>query len=213
MSRQNRKGLKITTKGNLLGIKVNTTGAIMRDIFKKSGMTDRSAFLARVMPVAKQAMRDRVPALQKNLVQGVTLGRFGYEARAVDMPIGTKVEGLAKMEMTAGLHQGANHRHKVHKSFTNILTRIAEYGLSIRVSGDSDLINVASSFSNRRDKRINFHQYMDDSIPRASTVARRLDETCLPFIQSGRLNDLIEAWAANSTLSILTAIHKEFGFY
>ncbi len=211
MSRHNRKGLKITTKGNLLGVKVNTTGAVMRDIFRKSGITDRGAFLARVMPIARQAMRDRVPVLRQNLVQGVTVGRAGQQARAVDMPIGQKVEGLAQMEMTAGKHHGAQHRHKVHQSFTNILTRLAEDGLSIMVTGQGDQINLVNFFGDRRSPRINFHRYMDDVNPRISTVARRLDETCLPFIQNGRLGDLIEAWAANSTLSILVAINKEFG--
>jgi len=50
-----------------------------------------------------------------------------------------------------------------------------------------------------------------NKIPRISTVARRLDETCLPFIQSGRLGDLMEAWAANSALSVVIAIRRELG--
>lgn len=210
MSRQNRKGLKITTRGNFLGVKVNTSGAVMRDIFRKSGVTDRATFLARVMPIARQTMAWRVDVLRDNLVQGVTVGSAGSKAREVNMPVNRRVEGLSQMEMTSGRHEHARSVHTVHRSIPDILTRLARSGLSVVVSSSGDEIGVRHFFSNKKMPRITFHRFMDVT-PSVATVARRLDETCLPFIQNGRLDDIVEAWAANCTLSILVAINKEFG--
>jgi len=230
MSRSKPASLAISFNGDFLGIRVNTTGAVMADILRRSGCTSRQAFLDRVMPVVRQAMDRRTLKLRDNLIQGVTVAGLGTGQGIVSEGAQARrsVQGLSQMEMTAGRYPGSNHPHQPHKEIPDILSRIVNQGLSIKTASSGSSFNLSVSFYNSRRSSVMFYSkrtfyketvsngdrqgaMVRNKIPRISTVARRLDETCLPFIQSGRLGDLMEAWAANSALSVVIAIRRELG--
>lgn len=230
MSRSKPASLAISFNGDFLGIRVNTTGAVMADILRRSGLTSRQAFLDRVMPVVRETMDRRTLKLRDNLIQGVTVAGLGTGQGIVSEGAQARrsVQGLSQMEMTAGRYPGSNHPHQPHKEIPDILSRIVNHGLSVRSLPAGSSYNLSVRIYNSRlsavmfyGKRTFYKEIVSDGdregvivrnkIPRVSTVARRLDETCLPFIQSGRLGDLMEAWAANSALSVVIAIRKELG--
>lgn len=230
MSRSKPASLAISFNGDFLGIRVNTTGAVMADILRQSGCTSRQAFLERVMPVVRQTMDRRTLKLRDNLIQGVTVAGLGTGQGIVSEGAQARrsVQGLSQMEMTGAHYPGGRSPHKPHKEIPDILSRIVNHGLSIKNLPAGSSYNLSVRIYNSRlsavmfyEKRTFYKEIVSDGdregvivrnkIPRASTVARRLDETCLPFIQSGRLGDLMEAWAANSALSVVIAIRRELG--
>ena len=230
MSRNTPASLAISFNGALFGIRVNTTGMVMADILKKSGMTSRQAFLERVMPSVRDTMDRRKLKLKDNLIQGVQVTNIGPGQGIVsaDAQARRSVQGLSQMEMTDAHYDGGNSPHKTHKQIPDILSRIVNHGLSIKSLPSGSSYNLSVSYYHSRRSAVMFYSkrtfykeivsngdregvIVRNKLPRVFTVVRRLDETCLPFIQSGRLGDLMEAWAANSALSVIIAIRKELG--
>jgi len=189
----------VKTKGNYLGVKINTTSKMFSKMIKDASYDSREAFLKDVMPVMDKRFREILPKYRAQLIKGTTA--FGGDP-LLNVKGGKRAEGLASYESKA------HGSHRPHKQIPDPLSRlVSEKGMSIKLKRVRDKFELKTNFKRTRRHYINFYKTMP-SLPRASTVARRFDETCLPFIRSGRFEELTEIYAANAAYSLSMAVIK-----
>lgn len=192
---------KVRTSGTYLGVKINSTSEMFSRLFKDASYTSRDQFLKDIMPVMERRFKELVPKYREQLVKGTTA--LGQDP-LVNVTGGTRAEGLASYE------SHAHGSHRPHRQIPDPLTRlVSEKGMSVKIRRVRDTFQMQSNFKNTRSAFINFHTDMP-KVPRASTVARRFDETCLPFIRSGRFGVLTEIFAANAAYSMGVSAAKFF---
>ena len=191
----------VRTSGTYLGVKINSTSEMFARLFKNASYNSRDQFLKDIMPVMEKRFKELVPKYREQLVKGTTA--LGQDP-LVNVTGGTRAEGLASYE------SHAHGTHRPHKQIPDPLTRlVSEKGMSVKIRTVRDTFQMQSNFKNTRTKYINFHHKMPN-IPTAAKVARRFDETCLPFISSGRFGALTEIFAANAAYSMGVSVAKFF---
>jgi hypothetical protein len=165
-----RQSFKVKTTGTFFGVKVNSTGTAFASAMKRASMS-RGQLLNKLRPMFKKRLENRIPKLIEQLQNGVQgrIGSIAFELRS----------------NTSG--------HKPHKHIPNPLTRIIKDGTRYKVLGKKDRIQVDIKLKNNRSRSINFHNKMKKT-PKISTVALRLDATCLPFYKDGHHIDIYEYW-------------------
>ena len=55
-----------------------------------------------------------------------------------------------------------------------------------------------------------FYDIEQGKVPRMSTVARRLDATCLPFLQNGMFADILDSWGLGTSIGFQYAVISYF---
>jgi hypothetical protein len=199
MSRRAKTSFKVRTRGTFLGIKINTSSKLFANEMAKACYSSRQEFLKDVMPVAEARFKELVPKLRVQLSTGV--------ANISGEPL-VNVQGSKRVEGLGSYESKSHGSHRPHKDIPDPLTRlVGERGMSVHIKRVSDRLELNTNFKNTRNGLLNFHGSMP-KVPRASTLARRLDETCLPFIRDGNFEALLEIFGANASYSILWAISK-----
>jgi len=195
----NRNAIKFTTKGSLLGYKINTTGTqFPRDIAKALGKS-RSNIINDLRKIFKARVRDRIPKLRTQLINGFKGGNF--QGANLQKTIGT-----AQFEGTPGNH--SNHSHRVHKDIPDIWSRIIKQGLNIKVvNKGKSAIQVVMRFSNSRKSSLRYH-YKTKTPPKVTKLVRRLEETCLAYMGSGNFSKTVEQWGMYNQISMYSEIRK-----
>lgn len=189
----------VTTKGTFLGVKVNTTSPMFARLIKNASYTSRDHFLKDVMPVMEARFEELVPKYRDQLVRGATA--FGQDP-LVNVQGGATAEGLGSYESYA------HGSHNPHKQIPNPLTRlVSEKGMKVSLRKVRDRFELKSEFKKKRTAYINFHNNMP-KVPKPETVARRFDQTCLPFIREGLFGELTEIYAANASYSMAYTLAK-----
>jgi len=176
-----REDFSIKVSGTLFGIKVNTTGPEISRILRNSGLK-RNTLLKKIMGLFKERLNKRLPKLKEQLQKGVQ---------------GAK--GTQWFESTS------HESHGPHITIPNPLSRIVEKGMRFNLTTRKDKISVSAQFYNRRDSYINFHTKMK-RVPRISTVAERLDATCLPFWSNGMADNIYKKWLEFSRIGLYYAL-------
>lgn len=189
-----RDAITVRTKGTYLGIKINTTGMRYKRQIASIG---RGKVVKDLKKKFKEHIRKRIPKLRIQLRDGFKGGRF----RGEDL----SSMGASKFEMTP------KKGHKVHEDVPNIWSRlVSERGMFIRMTGQTDKIDLNMGFYQNRDSSIRFFNTKSGKIPRASTVASRLDETCLRFISEGHFAKVVNNWARLNMFGFYSEIDKYF---
>lgn len=192
---------KVVTQGTYLGVKINTTSNMFARLYREASYESREAFLKDIMPIMEERFKEILPKYRDQLVRGTTA--FGQDP-LVNVRGGATAKGLSEYESTA------HGSHRPHRQIPDPLTRlVSEKGMSLKLKKVRDTFTLESTFKNTRNSYINFHSSMP-KVPRASTVARRLDATCLPFISDGRFAELTEIYAANAAYSMSLTLAKHF---
>ena len=209
---------EVKTQGKFLGKKIKysrrrdyskstsvTTSMTMNTVWDEAIFaalpTTTKAMLSRVTPIMFDRLKELDPKMREMLIKGSS----NLSKELTDIGSIKRVEGLANYESTD------HGTHRPHKDIPDPLSRLVNNkGLRIVFKKKANRFTILSDFKNTRNGLINFHNKMR-KVPRASTLATRLDQTCLPFVRSGLYGDLMEVLAANAAYSMAVAIRKEFG--
>lgn len=183
------KSIRMRSRGSFLGYKINTTGPLFpRQCVKVLGKA-RSTIIQDLQRMMKKRLRDRIPKLRTQLRDGFNGGNF----RGTKMK---RVVGTEEYETTVTTN------HTVHIDVTNIWSRlVSTRGMAVNIRSSSSGIEVSTSFYNRRDDYILFY-FNEGATPRISTVARRLNETCLRFIEEGNFDTILSQWGTFNIISM-----------
>ena len=185
-----RESITMRSKGNFLGYNVNTTGHLFPRKVAKVLRSTRSNILKDLRKMLKKRVRDRIPKLRTQLRQGFKGGNFR------GTPI-KRVEGTEKFETTV---RGS---HTVHIDITNIWSRlVSTRGMYVKVFDAASGISVSTDFYHRRDEYIKFYFTDGGTTPRISTVAERLDDTCLRFIENGNFDLILSQWGMFNLITL-----------
>lgn len=199
MPKRAKTAFRVTTRGTFLGVKINTSSTLFASEMADACYSSRAQFLKDVMPIAEKRFKELVPKLRVQLSTGVKNIR---NDPFVNVQAGQRAMGLGEYESKS------HGSHRPHKDIPDPLTRlVSDKGMSVNIKRVSDRLELHTKFKDSRNGLLNFHSSMP-KVPRASTLARRLDETCLPFIRDGRFDKLLEIFGANASHSILWAIDK-----
>lgn len=194
---------KVTTRGTYLGLKINSTSQMFARLIKEASYDSRDAFMADVMPIMEERFKELVPKYREQLAKGTTA--LGQDP-LVNVQGGAKAKGLGEYEST--FHHSGKNRHRPHNDIPDPLTRlVSEKGMSVKIKKTRDTFTMESTFKNTRSASLNFHLNMP-KVPKASTLARRLDQTCLPFIRNGWFAELTNIYAANAAYSMSVTLAK-----
>jgi hypothetical protein len=176
-----RKDFKVTTKGNLLGVKVNVTGAYLGKLFRNAP-TSNKKLMRGLMPLYREVLKGRTKKLSSIMVLG-----------------GRGVTGTKAFESTP------TKGHTIHKQISDPWSRLmGDRSLKVTIKTSASKLNISVGFKNTRTRTINFHNDMK-KVPRASTVAARLDATCLPYIRDGHMAKALELWSEGTTKTLAWA--------
>lgn len=177
-----RESFKVKTTGTFFGIKVNSSGTTFATAMKRASMS-RGQLLNKLRPMFRQRLKNRLPKLISQLQNGVQ-GRIGTVAFEL---------------------QSNDSGHKPHKHIPNPLTRIVKDGTKYTVTAKKDRLFVDIKIKNNRSRNINFHNKMKKT-PKTSTVALRLDATCLPFYEEGHHTAIYEYWLDWSRMGLYKVV-------
>jgi len=172
---------KVTTTGTFFGIKVNTTGGYLSKILRRSDFK-RDGLLKKIMPLFTKRLQKRIPKLKEQLMNGLQ-GSIG----------------------TRRFESSVRGTHKPHRDIPDPLSRIIEKGTSFKLQTKKDRLQVLIKPHDRRNGYINFHGKMS-KVPRISTVANRLDATCLPFWSNGHADAVYRKWLNYSRIGFYYAL-------
>lgn len=134
---------------------------------------------------------------------------------------GRGVEGTDKFESNPKAI--GKYKHTPHESIENPLTRIVDNALKVTAKSFARKgVEVEAKISQERISIVRFYfpKPKEDKsgnlssplkkIPRASTVWKRLDETCLPFYSNGNYEKLVAQWSRSTQRAVQRAFLKEF---
>ena len=168
-----RSSFEYTSRGVLFGVKINRRGPNFKNALKGAIPTGK-AFLDDMSKLLRNRVESRIPLLKENLKQGVP-------------------GGIGTIEFESTSHG----KHRPHKDIPNPLSLIIDHGMKYWVFGRLGEIKIDVSVYNTRKRQINFHKKMGKT-PKVSTVLKRFDETCLPYIQSGNMGKISDYWTTNT---------------
>ena len=198
MSRFKGSGLEVQTRGRLLGYELNTKDLITSSERLQAVMRGAKGSFTRDMNrILKAKVKDRIPALREKLQEGYKGGFIGGKA--------LKAMGTKDFEMK---EQGTHTRHK---DIPDIWSRlVSKKGMNVKIMGTGGRVTIKTSFKNSRRRDVMFYDIEQGKVPRMSTVARRLDATCLPFLQNGMFADILESWGLGTSIGFQYAVISYF---
>ena len=178
-----KEDFKISARGTFFGIKINTTGGEISRAMRASGLK-RDQLLRRIMKLFRPRMEKRAKQIAEQLQKGIQ-----------------ELMGTEKFESSS------HGSHSPHVTIPNPLSLIVSKGMRVDLKFKKDRISVSQKIYDRRDSNINFHTKMK-VVPRISTVAQRLDATCLPFWRKGHATRIYERWLEFSRIGLYYALDE-----
>lgn len=168
-----RSSFQYETRGLFFGVKINRRGPNFKKAIQ-GALPDGKEFLDDMSKLLRNRIESRLPRLRENLKNGSpgTIGAIQFESTS-------------------------HGKHRPHKDIPNPLSLIIDHGMKYRVHGRLGEIKLDVTVYNSRKRQINFHKKMGKT-PKVSTVLKRFDETCLPYIKSGNMTKIADYWTANT---------------
>tara|TARA_Y100001937_G_C7054216_1_gene300610 strand:- start:237 stop:863 length:627 start_codon:yes stop_codon:yes gene_type:complete len=198
MSRFKGSGLEVKMRGRLLGFELDTNDLISSsDRLRVVMRSAKGSFVKDMNRILRAKVKDRIPALREKLQEGYKGGYIGGKV--------LKAMGTKDFEMK---EQGSHTRHK---DIPDIWSRlVSKKGMNIKILGTGSKVTVKTSFKDSRRRDVMFYDIEQGKVPRMSTVATKLDATCLPFIQNGMFADILDSWGLTTTISFQYGVIRYF---
>lgn len=187
MSKRAASPVSSKISGNFLGFKVHTSNNSVRSAmsYVNRRMNYSTTRLFRdLKPIFNERISRRIPKLKHQL-------RFGYK----------RLNGTLQLELRS------HENHHPHKQIKEPLGRIIHRGTSFKLEGKKNTYGVRIKVYDSRNAQLNFHNDMS-KVPRTSTVWRRLDATCLPFVKDGHQEAIIENWLNLTTRTLIKDVER-----
>jgi len=198
MSRFKGSGLEAKMSGNLLGYSINTKDLVSSvDRLQVVMKMSKGSFAKDMNQLLRNKVEEKLPDLRKRLQDGYKGGYIGGKK--------LKAIGTKQFEMTN------QDTHTWHKDIPDIWTRlVSKKGMNIKLLGKGSKLTVKTSFKNTRRRDVMFYDIEQGKVPRVSTVARRLDVTCLPFLTNGMFADIVDSWALVTNIGFQYSVINYF---
>jgi len=196
--RKSGSGLEVQMRGNILGYELNTKDLITTSERLQSVMNSAKGSFAKDMNrILRAKVKEKIPALRQKLQDGYKGGYIGGQS--------LKAMGTKEFEMK---EQGT---HTKHIDIPDIWTRlVSKKGMNIKILGTGSRVTIKTSFKESRRRDVMFYDIEQGKVPRMSTVARRLDATCLPFLQNGMFAKILESWGLSTSIAFQYAVISYF---
>lgn len=168
-----KTSFEISLTGNFFGVVFNEKGPNFAKSLKNS-LPSRRELLRDMTQLMKNRVDTRIDILKKNYRAGVpgVKGAAAYQA----FPHG---------------------KHKRHKQRPYILTDIIDEGMSYKVKTSLGNLTLDVRPYRTRNAKLNFHKKMS-KVPTTEKVWQRLNETCLPFEDTGLMEKIGQKWLENT---------------
>ena len=198
--------MKFSQNGSYLGIKVPSVAQFMQnpeELYRTMTTGLKKQQIQKDLnTIFRARIKKRIPDLRKRL-------KIGYKRRQGEGISGphTAVMGTVEFENTS------HGSHEKHIDIPDIWSRlVGPKALGISVTGTGMNIKVKTKFSETRNKYIKFYNIGVDSMmnSKVSTIVKRLDATCLPFLKSGLFDNILKFWGEYSCFTLARGVRLYF---
>lgn len=188
MSKRAASPVSCRVSGDFLGVKVHTSNNSVRSsmayVNRRINFSNARLF-RELKTIFNERFRKRIPKLKHQL-------RFGYKG----------LFGTLQLESRPHNHDRPQSNHRPHIQIREPLGRIVDRGMSFKLEGKKNTYGVRMKVYDSRNSALNFHSDMS-KVPKTSTVWRRLDATCLPFVEDGHQAAILENWLNLTTKTLI----------